>query len=308
MSSPTGPKTIDFDTARLQRLDSRTRPAAPLPPADLPTLIQQLSQQLQSSLEAEKILGMFFRGIQRLMPLSALIYEHSRSDLSLQLGESAEHRAHYTLRHMNECLGNLEFQRDTAFSEQELGELESLIICLLYPMKNALLYRIAMQSALRDPLTNTGNRIAMDQNLMLEIEVSHRQKQPLSVLMLDIDYFKNVNDNFGHKTGDEVLRTIAHTLKTQLRSVDRMFRYGGEEFVVVLANTDRECAAMIGERLRQAVLELKFHESNTVLNTTISLGCSTLLPAESADSLLRRADKALYVAKREGRNRLNMAG
>ncbi|WP_155516021.1 GGDEF domain-containing protein, partial [Pseudomonas coronafaciens] len=91
-------------------------------------------------------------------------------------------------------------------------------------------------------------------------------------------------------------------------NIDRVFRYGGEEFVIVLSNTDRDCAAMIGERLRQAVLELQFSEGNGVLSTTISLGCSTLLPAESADSLLRRADNALYVAKREGRNRLTVAG
>ncbi|MDO7926520.1 GGDEF domain-containing protein [Pseudomonas sp. KFB-139] len=308
MSSPTGPQAIDFDTAKLQRQGFRNRPAASLPPVDLPRLTQQLSLQLQSSLEAEKILGMFFRGVQRLVPLSALIYEHPRSDLHMQLGEDAEHKAHYTLRHKNECLGYLVFQRSNAFSEQELSELESLMTCLLYPMKNALLYRIAMQSALRDPLTNTGNRIAMDQNLLRETEVSHRNKQPLSLLMLDIDHFKNVNDNYGHKTGDEVLRIIAHTLKAQLRNIDRVFRYGGEEFVIVLANTDRDCAAMVGERLRQAVLELEFHECNTALNITISLGCSTLLPAESADSLLRRADNALYVAKREGRNRLTMAG
>ncbi|MFJ4144643.1 GGDEF domain-containing protein [Pseudomonas sp. NPDC089734] len=308
MSSPSRPQTIDFDTARLQRQGSRNRPAAPLAPVDLPRLSQQLSQQLQSSLEAEKILGFFFHGVQRLIPLSTMAYQHQESDLYLQLGEDSQHTAYYALRHQGKSLGHLVFQRASTFTEQELSDLETLMTCLAFPLQNALLYRVAVQNALRDPLTNTGNRNAMNQSLPREVEASHRHKQPLSLLMLDIDFFKNVNDSYGHGTGDEVLRVIAHVLKTQLRNIDRVFRYGGEEFVIVLSNTDRDCAATIGERLRRSVLELEFPGPNAALNMSISLGCSTLLPAESADSLLRRADNALYIAKREGRNRLTMAG
>lgn len=308
MSSPTCPQTIDFNTAKLQRQGSHNRPTASPEPVDLPRLQQQLSQQLQSSLETEKILAMFFKGVQRLVPLCAQTYEHADSDLHLQLGENAEHSAHYRLRNENECLGVLVFQRSTAFSEQELHDLESLMSCLLYPLKNALLYRIATQNALRDPLTNTGNRTAMNQSLSREIEVSCQKKQPLSLLMLDIDFFKKVNDSYGHYTGDEVLKSIARTIKTQLRNTDRVFRYGGEEFVILLCDTDRDCAAIIGERLRKSVLKMEIPGLESMLNMTISLGCSTLLPAESADSLLRRADSALYIAKREGRNRLTMAG
>lgn len=177
--------------------------------------------------------------------------------------------------------------------------METLLACLLYPLLNALLYRIATQTALRDPLTNTGNRIAMDQNLAREIEISRRHKQPLSLLMLDIDHFKRVNDDYGHYTGDEVLKTVAHGLKAQLRNIDRVFRYGGEEFVVILSNTSADAAQMVGERLRRAVRSLEFRELDPALTMTVSLGCSTLLPTETADSLLRRADNALYVAKRQ---------
>lgn len=307
MSSPTRTHAIDFDTARLQCLGFRNRPNAELPPVTLDELVKQLGLQLQTSLEAERILTLFFQGVQRLIPLEGLIYRHSKSDLQLRLGENALHVTDFHLRHDGEDIGQLELQTAQVIDDVRLHDLETLLACLLYPLLNALLYRIATQSALRDALTNTGNRVAMDQSLAREVDISRRHKQPLSVLMLDIDHFKKVNDSYGHYTGDQVLKSIALTLKGQLRNIDRIFRYGGEEFVVILANTDGVSAGLVGERLRQAVRELRFNEFAPALTMTVSLGCSTLLSAETADSLLRRADDALYAAKREGRNRLAMA-
>ncbi|EPJ89959.1 MULTISPECIES: GGDEF domain-containing protein [Pseudomonas] len=312
MISPTqtnNTNAIDFDAAKLQRLGFCNRQSQHIvpPPVDLPQLIHQLGLHLQTSLEVERVLSIFFQGVQRWMSLSALTYDHRDSDLHLQLGERSHHSANYSLSNEGEYLGTLLFQRNQRFTEQELADLESLLACLLFPMRNALLYRSATQSALRDPLTGAGNRIAMDQTLSREIEVARRHKQPLSLLMLDIDHFKQVNDTYGHSSGDEVLKAISLAIKGQLRNIDRVFRYGGEEFLIVLSNTGRESAALIGERLRQAAHDLIYPILDHPLELTVSLGCSTLLPAESADSLLRRADAALYVAKREGRNRLAMA-
>ena len=159
----------------------------------------------------------------------------------------------------------------------------------------------------RDSLTGLYNHTHILQLLEDCSFRARRENQSLCFAMLDIDHFKKVNDTYGHSTGDEVLRSIARTIKGQLRNIDRVFHYGGEEFLVLLSNTDREAAGMIGERLRQSAHELAYPLLDHSLELTISLGCSTLLPAESADSLLRRADNALYVAKREGRNRLAMA-
>jgi diguanylate cyclase (GGDEF)-like protein len=308
MNCPTHIQDVDFDAAKLQRLGFQNRPDVALLPMDLPQLTQQLGLQLQTSLETDRILGIFFQGIQRLLPVSGLMFQHVDSDLLLRLGQGAPQGVSFQLRHEGESIGELQFERDPPFSGVELGILESLLSCLLYPLRNALLYRVATQSALRDPLTGTGNRIAMQQSLAREIDVSRRTKQPLSVLMLDVDHFKRVNDEYGHHTGDEVLRTIAQAVKGQLRNIDRVFRYGGEEFVVLLTDTDTEAAVQIGERLRSAVLGLAYPHPAPSLTMSISLGCSTLLPTETADSLLQRADSALYVAKREGRNRLALAG
>lgn len=308
MVPPSQTNTIDFDAAKLQRLGFSSTRAQSLQPVSLAQLRQQLGMQLQTSLDAERILKLFFAQVQRLVPLDALAYQYPISDLRLDLGARANHSATYRLSHEGEYLGELIFRRKHRFNDEELGQLESLLASLLFPLRNALLYRAAIQSALRDPLTDTGNRIAMDQVLQREVELARRNLQPLSLLMLDLDHFKAINDQHGHSAGDEVLKAVADTLKVQLRNVDMVFRYGGEEFLVLLSGTCRDAASMVGERLRHAVLELQCLAQGRPIELSISLGCATLLPGESAESLLRRADNALYVAKRDGRNRLTMAG
>ncbi|WP_430445841.1 MAG: GGDEF domain-containing protein [Pseudomonas piscis] len=308
MKIPTQNNAIDFDSAKLQRLGFTQQSPLLKQPASLAQLRQQLGLQLQTSLEPQRILGLFFREVQRLVPLDALHYAYNPSDLRLEFGQRGHHSISYSLSHEGEPMGELVFRRNQRFSDSEQGHLESLLSTLLYPMRNALLYRAATRSALRDPLTDTGNRIAMDQTLSREIEMARRHLLPLSLLMLDIDHFKRVNDSHGHSTGDEVLKSVAASIKGQLRNVDMVFRFGGEEFLILLSNTGREAAAMVGERLRNAAQAQEHRADGKLIELTVSLGCATLLPGESAESLLRRADSALYVAKREGRNRLAMAG
>ncbi|MFK3644599.1 GGDEF domain-containing protein [Pseudomonas protegens] len=308
MKTPTQTNAIDFDSAKLQRLGFGQQSPLIKQPISLAQLRQQLGLQLQTSLEPQRILGLFFREVQRLVPLDALQYQHTPSDLRLEFGQRGHHSISYSLSHEGEPMGELVFRRNQRFSESEQGSLESLLSTLLYPMRNALLYRAATRSALRDPLTDTGNRIAMDQTLQREIEMARRHLLPLSLLMLDIDHFKRINDNHGHSAGDQVLKAVAAAIKGQLRNVDMVFRFGGEEFLILLSNTGREAAAMVGERLRHTAQAQDYRADGQPIELTVSLGCSTLLPGESAESLLRRADSALYVAKREGRNRLAMAG
>lgn len=307
MVPPKQSNTIDFDAAKLQRLatqEPRQRSGRPL---DLLELRQQLNLQLQVSLEADRILAVFFSEIQRLLPVDYLAYQHTGAELRLEFGNPAQHSADYRLIHESEYLGELCFRRRQRFSEAELGQMESLMACLLYPLRNALLYRAAVQSALRDALTGTGNRIAMDQALTREVEVARRHLQPLSVLMLDLDHFKLINDRHGHSIGDDALRAVAAAIKASLRNVDMVFRFGGEEFLVLLSNTSGSSAAQVGERLRRAVEELNLVIDGKPLPLSISLGCASLNAGESVDDLLRRADNALYEAKREGRNRLACA-
>lgn len=138
--------------------------------------------------------------------------------------------------------------------------------------------------------------------------MARRHLHPLSLLMLDIDHFKKINDTHGHAAGDGVLRAVAGAIKRQLRNVDMVFRFGGEEFLILLSNTGRDAARMVGERLRQAAQAQDYWVEGTRIELTVSLGCSTLLAAESAEACCVGPTMRCMWPKREGRNRLAMAG
>ena len=143
--------------------------------------------------------------------------------------------------------------------------------------------------------------------LTREYARSKRFKSPLSVLMIDIDDFKKVNDTYGHTVGDKVLKTIAQILKTKLRATDVVGRYGGEEFLVVLPETDLQAALTVAEKLRTEVAKKTFKYKDQVFKVTISLGAAQLKEGETIEELINRADQALYTSKRSGKNRTTLA-
>ena len=153
-----------------------------------------------------------------------------------------------------------------------------------------------------DPLTGIANRRRTLTALDQAIATALAERRPLSVAMFDIDHFKQINDTFGHQTGDEVLKQVAAKAAKELRSADTVGRFGGEEFVVVLPNATADIAARVGERIRNAI-----ETSGEGPCVTISIGVAELQPDENGQNALRRADEALYVAKNEGRNTLRLA-
>ena len=157
-----------------------------------------------------------------------------------------------------------------------------------------------------DHLTSLFNRRYLAEILDGEFFRARRKNEYLSLIIVDIDYFKNVNDTYGHQNGDIVLAAVANLAQGQLRVYDSAARYGGEEFVLVIPGTSLEGGVMIAERLRQAVLEFSFPAPMEDMTVTISAGVATF-PApqiDSVDSLFRQADEALYRAKQNGRNRV----
>lgn len=161
--------------------------------------------------------------------------------------------------------------------------------------------------SLTDPLTALGNRKYFDRALLGAIEQAQKQSHPLSLLMLDIDHFKSFNDNYGHLTGDQVLRLVGMSLKQTIKGQDITARYGGEEFAVVLPNTPLRQALTVADHIRRAVMskELKKKSTGEILGrVTISVGVSMLQNGDDMDSLIGRADACLYAAKRNGRNRV----
>ncbi|TMP66466.1 GGDEF domain-containing protein [Pseudoalteromonas sp. S1609] len=163
------------------------------------------------------------------------------------------------------------------------------------------------QLNMEDALTGIKNRRFFDKKLLMEIRRSRREQTPLSIIMLDIDKFKSINDNYGHLTGDQVIRAVSDTIKQQLkRPLDEVARYGGEEFVILLPNTDNPGALIIAEQTRLAIANNTVNVAGTIIDFTISAGVYTQIADDihNPELFTDYADKALYLAKQHGRNQV----
>lgn len=152
-----------------------------------------------------------------------------------------------------------------------------------------------------DPLTGIFNRAKLNEELENLIDYSKRYKTPFSFIILDIDNFKYINDTYGHMAGDEVIKDTVNTISGSIRKTDVFARWGGEEFVLLLPNTDRYQSIELTERLKQIIEDNRLEQVGDI---TCSFGLATFEESDSADTLMSRADKFLYVAKREGKNRI----
>lgn len=167
--------------------------------------------------------------------------------------------------------------------------------------------RAAELDARVDPLTRLGNRRALDEHLVTVHALNERNGLSYSLLMLDIDKFKSINDTYGHAAGDAVLQVMGKVLQTQLRLSDRPFRMGGEEFVMILSATSLKQAAIVAERVRKRVEAATVHFEGKTLHFTASIGVAEIEAGQSSGELLERADEALYAAKNAGRNCVEIA-
>jgi diguanylate cyclase (GGDEF)-like protein/PAS domain S-box-containing protein len=183
---------------------------------------------------------------------------------------------------------------DRKYYEQQMAEYQSRLEQAVTQLE---------EMALTDSLTGLRNKASFEARIDEEISRARRYLLPLSLLMIDIDHFKKINDDFGHPVGDEVLERIADILREGARPSDFIARYGGEEFVLILPNTDAQGAYYVAERMRETV-EAAIPQPRGL---TISAGVASLTPGESGRSLLERADEALYRAKNAGRNRVSVA-
>jgi diguanylate cyclase (GGDEF)-like protein len=168
-------------------------------------------------------------------------------------------------------------------------------------------YKRIEELAELDDLTGSFNRRCIMGVLDDEIARAHRSQTPCSIALIDLDWFKRINDTYGHPTGDEVLRTFAITVFANLRTIDKFGRYGGEEFLLILPDTADDAAVRILDRLRAIIADLDWTAFSSGMQVTISAGVATLKPDETPDAILARADSALYAAKARGRNRIASA-
>ncbi len=258
---------------------------------------------------SETILGETFR--------RGLVQEH---DVALGASSAAwaidpadvRSQAAVPLRSGEQVIGVLVVASSTyrELSETELDRLQVIGNQSALSLQNALLHQELERLSVTDRLTELYNHGYFHQRLEAEVERAARFRHPLSLVMLDIDDFKEFNDRYGHPRGDEVLRAVADIVRENLREIDVAARYGGEEFVIVLPETDTQGALSVAERVRRSVEESVFHvaEEPASVRKSISVGIATYpVHAATSTQLVDAADKAMYDAKRDGKNQVRIA-
>ncbi len=216
------------------------------------------------------------------------------------------------LKTRGQVLGVININNDhtpRVFTEQDQELLMLFANQAAIALENARLYGELEKLAITDGLTGLANHRTFQERLVREISRAERFQQELSLIILDIDHFKQVNDRYGHQVGDQVLRSVGNTLQDQLRKMDFVARYGGEEFAVIMPQTRKSEAIRIAERLRESTAQGRFLKAEPDRSITISLGIAEY-PSDATEPsvLVEKADRALYISKEQGRDRVTAAG
>lgn len=285
VSIPTGPKVVAADTV------------------DGPGEALQLANIFHTTLDLDKLFELFNQEAQARVKYNSFRYDNPELSYEYDAGDAQTKHYSYRLLIGGCNLGEVSFGYRGKPNAEHTRDLEYLLSCLLAPLRNALMYRQALNSALKDPLTGVNNRSSLESTLEREVCLAHRHETPLALIVLDIDYFKSINDTYGHLVGDCVIRDIAACAADCIRGTDILYRYGGEEFVIILSNTQRDGARLLAERIRRSIQKHSYIYGDHTVQATVSLGVACLQGGENGKSLFQRADECLYQAKQEGRNK-----
>ncbi|WP_456415016.1 GGDEF domain-containing protein [Thiolapillus sp.] len=258
---------------------------------------------LQSSLDPEQLLKIFFQHLNLLVPCQGMRYRNVEKEIDLRQGHEEQHRADYNLTLAEERLGEVRFSRRKHFSAEELRKIEILLASLALPMRNAIHYHTALQAASRDPLTGLKNRRSLMDNLAREMSRSWRENQPLALMVIDIDSFKQINDEISHLAGDQVLAQIAGLLAKAVRRSDMVFRFAGDEFVLLLPNMDQEGVRVLCSRIRKAVENMRCSYGEQQIGVSLSIGSAILQEQMEPEEFFEAADLDMLCEKAEKHGR-----
>lgn len=236
------------------------------------------------------------------LDLDGVIYKHPKNNILYSFGNKTEDKLSYNLSLQKEKLGDIAFYKKSKFDSKDIQEVEKHLSIAVYALKNSLIYHDMLVHSLRDPLTGVANRSALLMILDREIHVASRYKLPFSIIALDFDDFKKINDMNGHKSGDFFLKSIVQSINDTLRNADILFRLGGDEFIILLNNTPITGAQCVGRRIIDLTSDFHINIDQHKFNTTVSLGICQLEKNDDPNIMLHRADQALYKAKSSGGN------
>ena len=255
-----------------------------------------------------QLINVFISEVRRAVPCDGIKYREDRLSLNYIDGVISQHQCNYELISGELPLGKICFSRDREFLDSELAEIEKLLAGLIQPLKRALQYQRAVRYALRDNLTGLRNGSSYYDNITQEIDRARRYRVVFSLLLVNLDNFREINELYGRCAGNSVLVEVARRLENVARSSDIIFRKGGDEFLILLPNTARKAAIKVAERIKSSVLSESCIVENSEVKFTMSIAVVTVLPNDSAFKLIGRADKALFQAKILGKNRIQAEG
>ncbi len=269
------------------------------------TELDSLSNEFNEAQDFHQLMNAFITGVRRTLPCDGIEYEEESINLYLLDGDLMPSACHYNLGYQQQALGRICFSRSYDFTEDELVMLETMLSGLVLPLRNALRSQQAIHIAQRDALTGLRNSSCYHDNVEIEIKRARRYGTPFSLILIDIDNFKKINDQYGRESGDELLTQLARSIESQARSSDIVFRNGGDEFLVFLPNTGREQALTVAERIKRHTVGRQYQCREVRIAITLSAGVATIGREDDAFRLFSRADKALFHAKILGKNQIH---
>lgn len=265
---------------------------------------QSLVSQLQTTLDIEQQLNIVSMAAGKILPLSALILKTAVGEFSASGSQQAAHEHRSVLVLNQQCLAELVYHSEQMFSPMLKRELLLLETEWLFSLRNALVVYRLQQMALKDTLTGLGNRRFFDDSFDKAVQLAKRHNEHCALILLDLDNFKQVNDSAGHNSGDEVLLAVSECLRDTLRATDGLFRFGGDEFAIILSGQDTASAELIARRMVKVINQ---HHLCQQFKVSASAGLAVFTAGQSSKLLFAAADNALYAAKEAGKNTVRVA-
>ena len=254
-----------------------------------------LLEQLQTTLDVKQLINIFAIEVAKYLDFSGLYFKHADISATARGSRQAKSERQFELKLNGQFFGIITYAVNMPISIANFKVLTELHDLLINPLNNAVQYHQAMQLAMQDSLTHLGNRRSFDEQIKRTMAQACRRHTRAGLILSDLNKFKAINDNYGHDIGDNVLIQFAEALRQSVRDTDSVFRFGGDEFAIIVADATEQSLSVIEQRIYHAIsrdaLLAKY-------NVTSSLGLAFMNRADNATSFFKRADNALYSQKR----------
>lgn len=253
-----------------------------------------LAERLQTSLDLDVLLNIFSVEVAKFVDFSGLYFKNDELSAQAQGSKIGKNERRFELRLNKEYIGTLTYALNSPISLTNYDILKQLHQLLLYPINNAVKYQHALRMSMQDALTLLGNRRYFDEQLKRAMHHANRQGTKVALMIGDLNKFKQVNDTFGHQVGDNILKRFAQVLRHSVRDSDSLFRFGGDEFVILIEDADSNSLSIISHRIHSFIAQDSLLAQYQV---STSLGSAIMTRADSESSFFDRADQQLYSNK-----------